>query len=134
MLPLYQLLSEPSERYVLVSELLAALRLKSKRSLFKLVDGDDSGNVNSNNEACSGGRCSCGSCNGNSGSDTEGLECTRAGFKVLNGSDFVTQARCCNLLSAGDKVKPKWKRVELIRYNDRVKQLLGVQMVRIPVR
>ena len=46
-------------------------------------------------------------------------------------SDFLEKAICLQLFCAGEKLNVRASKVSLVRYNDSVRNLLGVQTIRM---
>ena len=46
-------------------------------------------------------------------------------------SDFLDKAVCLQLFCAGEKLNVRASKVSLVRYNDSVRNLLGVQTIRM---
>lgn len=46
-------------------------------------------------------------------------------------SDFLEKAICLQLFCAGEKLNVRASKVSLVRYNDKVRNLLGVQTIRM---
>ncbi|XP_017955263.1 uncharacterized protein LOC108650581 [Drosophila navojoa] len=100
--PLYLLKDEGSDKWVLLNDLCNLLKVKSKDTLL--------------NKICP---------NGNSLASNQ-KQLLRE-FKI---DDFLKQATCLQLLCAGEKLNMfSSSKVVLIRYNDSVKNLLGVKTI-----
>ncbi|XP_017861404.1 PREDICTED: uncharacterized protein LOC108612869 [Drosophila arizonae] len=100
--PLYLLKDEGSDKWVLLNDLCNLLKVKSKDTLL--------------NKICP---------NGNSQASNQ-KQLLRE-FKI---DDFLKQATCLQLLCAGEKLNMfSSSKVVLIRYNDSVKNLLGVKTI-----
>ncbi|KAJ9581890.1 hypothetical protein L9F63_003783, partial [Diploptera punctata] len=54
-------------------------------------------------------------------------------MRELKMADFLEQARSCHLACASEKINVRASKVALVRYNEKVKQLLGVEKVTIGV-
>lgn len=50
-------------------------------------------------------------------------------LRELKMSDFLEKATCLQLLCAGEKLNIRASKVVLVKYNDNVKNLLGVKTV-----
>lgn len=56
-------------------------------------------------------------------------------FRDLKTSEFFDQAKCCSILSTGDSlVNPRSHKVILVKYTDKLKALLNIEKVVIPMR
>ena len=52
-------------------------------------------------------------------------------MRELKMADFLEQARSCHLSCGGEKINVRASKVALVRYNEKVRQLLGVEKVTI---
>lgn len=52
-------------------------------------------------------------------------------IRELKMSDFLEKAICLQLFCAGEKINVRASKVSLVRYNDSVRNLLGVQTIRM---
>lgn len=55
-------------------------------------------------------------------------------LKELKMTEFLEQARCCQYMCAGEKVNTRASKIALVKYSDKVKQLLGVEKIVINAR
>lgn len=104
---LYSLANDP-DKWVLLQDLTAALRVKSRDALLRQV----------NPKAPSG----------------PPAVAHRNVMRELKLPDFLEQSRCCHLLSGGERINVRASKVTLIKYNDKVKSLLNVERVVISSR
>ncbi|KAK2577280.1 hypothetical protein KPH14_003417 [Odynerus spinipes] len=104
---LFSLLNDP-DKWVLLQDLMAALRIKSRDALLRQV----------NPKAHAG----------------PPAIAHRDVMRELKLPDFLEQSRCCHLLSGGEKINVRGSKVTLIKYNERVKSLLNVEKVLITLR
>lgn len=49
-------------------------------------------------------------------------------------TDFLEQAHCCQFLNMGEKLNTRASKIALVKYTDRVKELLGIESVVIVSR
>ena len=49
-------------------------------------------------------------------------------------ADFLDQARSCHVACGGEKINIRASKVALVRYNDKVRQLLGVEKITVGIR
>lgn len=49
-------------------------------------------------------------------------------------ADFLEQARSCHVACGGEKINIRASKVALVRYNDKVRQLLGVEKITVGIR
>lgn len=52
-------------------------------------------------------------------------------IRELKMSDFLDKAVCLQLFCSGEKLNVRASKVSLVRYNDNVRNLLGVQTIRM---
>lgn len=107
-LPVLFSLTNDSDKWVLLQDLMAALRIKSRDALLRQV----------NPKAHTG----------------PPAIAHRDVMRELKLPDFLEQSRCCHLLSGGEKINVRGSKVTLIKYNERVKSLLNVEKVLISLR
>lgn len=107
-LPVLFSLANDSDKWVLLQDLMAALRIKSRDALLRQV----------NPKAHTG----------------PPAIAHRDVMRELKLPDFLEQSRCCHLLSGGEKINVRGSKVTLIKYNERVKSLLNVEKVLISLR
>lgn len=55
-------------------------------------------------------------------------------IKEMKMSEFLEQAQCCQFLNTGEKINIRASKIALIKYTDKVKQLLNVEKVVITSR
>lgn len=97
---LYRLRGDPpSDRWVLLQDLTALLRAKSKDSLLRQL-----------------------------GPEPKNL------MRELKMADFLDQARCCHLLGSGERINIRASKVALVPYNDKVREMLGVEKITVSSR
>lgn len=99
---LFSLANDP-DKWILLTDLMSALRIKSRDALLRQI----------NPKAPSG----------------PPTIAHRDVMKELKLPDFLDQSRCCHLLSAGEKINVRASKVALIKYNEQVKSLLNVESV-----
>lgn len=97
--PVYLLRDEGTEKWVMLTDLLNLLKLKSKETLLKQI------------------------CPPNTPNSTK--EMVRE-FKI---NDFLQKAHCLQLLCSGEKLNIRASKVILVKYTESVQSLLGVQTV-----
>ncbi|XP_012152963.2 uncharacterized protein LOC100877383 isoform X2 [Megachile rotundata] len=107
-LPVLFSLTNDSDKWVLLQDLMAALRIKSRDALLRQV----------NPKAPTG----------------PPAVAHREVMKELKLQDFLEQSRCCHLLSGGERINVRGSKVTLIKYNDKVRSLLNVEKVVISLR
>lgn len=113
---LYTLRGEdPDDKWVLLQDLSNLLKCKSKDALLRLL------NSSSTDKSSSGSSCS-------SASSTNHKNIV----KDMKMADFLDQAHCCSLLSAGERVNIRASKISLVKYSDRVKELLGIEDFILP--
>lgn len=104
---LFSLTNDP-DKWVLLQDLMAALRIKSRDALLRQV----------NPKASAG----------------PPAVAHREVMRELKLQDFLEQSRCCHLLSGGERINVRGSKVTLIKYNDKVRSLLNVEKVVISLR
>ncbi|XP_076663407.1 uncharacterized protein LOC143366313 isoform X2 [Andrena cerasifolii] len=104
---LFSLTNDP-DKWVLLQDLMAALRIKSRDALLRQV----------NPKAHAG----------------PPAIAHRDVMRELKLQDFLEQSRCCHLLSGGERINVRGSKVTLIKYNDKVRSLLNVEKVVISLR
>ncbi|XP_014469975.1 PREDICTED: uncharacterized protein LOC106741985 [Dinoponera quadriceps] len=107
-LPALFILKNDSDKWVLLHDLMAILKVKSRDALLRQI----------NPKAHSG----------------PPTVAHREVMRELKLPDFLEQTRCCHLLSGGEKINVRGSKVTLIKYNDKVKSLLNVEKVLISLR
>ncbi|EFN76067.1 BCoR-like protein 1 [Harpegnathos saltator] len=107
-LPALFTLKNDSEKWVLLHDLMAILKVKSRDALLRQI----------NPKAHSG----------------PPAVAHREVMRELKLPDFLEQTRCCHLLSGGEKINVRGSKVTLIKYNDKVKSLLNVEKLLISLR
>lgn len=107
-LPVLFTLNNDSDKWVLLQDLMAILRIKSRDALLRQI----------NPKAPSG----------------PPAVAHRDVMRELKLSDFLEQTHCCHLLSGGERINVRGSKVTLIKYNDKVKSLLNVERVLISLR
>lgn len=104
---LFSLANDP-DKWVLLQDLMAASRVKSRDALLRQINPKAP-----------------------SGPPSVAHRNVMREFKL---PDFLEQSRCCHLLSAGERINVRGSKVTLIKYNDKVKSLLNVERVIINLR
>ncbi|KAG7208131.1 hypothetical protein KM043_009702 [Ampulex compressa] len=104
---LFSLANDP-DKWVLLQDLMAALRIKSRDALLRQV----------NPKAHSG----------------PPAIVHRDVMRELKLPDFLEQSRCSHILSGGERINVRASKVTLIKYNEKVKSLLNVEKVLISLR
>ncbi|CRK92894.1 CLUMA_CG006308, isoform A [Clunio marinus] len=99
--PLYLLRGEGPEKWILLNDLCNLLKVKSKDAALKQI------------------------CPLSPSTVYKGL------IRELKMSDFLEKATCLQLFCAGEKINVRASKVSLVRYNDNVRNLLGVQTIRM---
>lgn len=107
-LPALFTLKNDSDKWVLLHDLMAILKVKSRDALLRQI----------NPKAHSG----------------PPAVAHREVMRELKLPDFLEQTRCCHLLSGGEKINVRGSKVTLIKYNDKVKSLLNVEKLLISLR
>lgn len=107
-LPVLFTLNNDSDKWVLLQDLMAILRIKSRDALLRQI----------NPKAHSG----------------PPAIAHRDVMRELKLPDFLEQTRCCHLLSGGERINVRGSKVTLIKYSDKVKSLLNVEKVLISLR
>ncbi|CAL7951929.1 unnamed protein product [Xylocopa violacea] len=104
---LFSLMNDP-DKWVLLQDLMTALRIKSRDALLRQV----------NPRAHAG----------------PPAIAHRDVMRELKLQDFLEQSRCCHLHSGGERINVRGSKVTLIKYNDKVRSLLNVEKVVISLR
>lgn len=107
-LPVLFTLNNDPDKWMLLQDLMAILRIKSRDALLRQI----------NPKAHSG----------------PSAIAHREVMRDLKLPDFLEQTRCCHLLSGGERINVRGSKVTLIKYNDKVKSLLNVEKVLINLR
>ncbi|XP_011305736.1 uncharacterized protein [Fopius arisanus] len=107
-LPVLFTLANDPDKWVLLQDLMSAVRMKSRDALLRQI----------NPKAPSG----------------PPVVAHRDVMRELKLHDFLEQSRCCHLLSAGERINVRASKVTLIKYNDKVRSLLNVERVVINLR
>ncbi|KAL3278126.1 hypothetical protein HHI36_013471 [Cryptolaemus montrouzieri] len=55
-------------------------------------------------------------------------------LRELKMSDFMEQAHCCQFLNASEKINPRASKIALVKYTDKIKELLKIEKVVITTR
>lgn len=55
-------------------------------------------------------------------------------LRELKMTDFLEQASCCQYMCAGEKINTRASKIALVKYSDKVRQLLGVDKIIIAAR
>lgn len=107
---LYTLRDEPaSDRWVLLQDLSMILKIKSRDTLLRQI-------------------------NSNVASTSSSTSSVKSILRELKFADFMEQAHCCQLLCANEKLNVRSSKIALVKYTDKVKQLLGVERVVVTSR
>ncbi|CAG9865061.1 unnamed protein product [Phyllotreta striolata] len=105
---LYTLSNESSaDKWVLLQDLSNLLKIKSRDALLKQICAP-----------ATSGACAT----------------AKPVLKELKMSEFLEQARCCQFLNAGEKINTRASKIALVKYTDKVKELLNVESVLITAR
>ena len=107
-LPVLFSLNNDPDKWILLQDLMTALKIKSRDALLRQV----------NPKAPAGPA-------GIAHKDV---------MKEMKLAEFLEQSRCCHLLSAGEKINVRGSKVTLIKYNEKVKLLLNVERILIDMR
>ncbi|CAO1305821.1 unnamed protein product [Diamesa hyperborea] len=99
--PLYLLKDEGSEKWILLTDLCNLLKVKSKDAVLKQICPSSPPAMN------------------------------KELLRELKMSDFLEKAICLQLFCAGEKLNIRSSKVILVRYNDSVRNLLGVSTIRM---
>lgn len=123
--PLYHLRDEGQVKWALLSDLCYMLKVKSKDTLLKQVCSIRCvalRSVRLTNVSSPPQIQICSSMPPSTGSNKELL-------RELKMGDFLERATCLQLLCAGEKLNIRSSKVVLVKYNDSVKNLLGIKTV-----
>lgn len=104
---LFTLANDP-DKWVLLPDLISAVRAKSRDALLRQI----------NPKAAAG----------------PPTVAHRDVMRELKLADFLEQSKCCHLLSSGERINVRASKVTLIKYNDKVKSLLNVEKMVINLR
>ncbi|XP_063994123.1 mucin-12 [Diachasmimorpha longicaudata] len=107
-LPVLFTLTNDPDKWVLLQDLMSAVRVKSRDALLRQI----------NPKAPAG----------------PPVVAHRDVMRELKLHDFLEQSRCCHLLSAGERINVRASKVTLIKYNDKVRSLLNVERIVINLR
>lgn len=113
---LYSIQGEnPNDRWILLQDLSNILKIKSRDTLIKQITASTTpasstltNNTNSNLH--------------------------RGVIKEMKMNDFLEQAQCCQFLNTGEKINIRASKIALVKYTDRVRDLLNVEKVVISSR
>lgn len=94
-----------SDRWVLLQDLSAILKIKSRDALLKQISPPGSSPATNKNI-----------------------------LREMKMSDFLEQARCCQFLNGGEKVNIRASKIALVKYTDKVRQLLNIEKCLITAR
>ncbi|XP_030749745.1 uncharacterized protein LOC115877640 [Sitophilus oryzae] len=98
---LYTLRGEPpTERWVLLQDLSNQLKIKSRDALLRQIAPPTSPNAPVNYKSV---------------------------LRELKMTDFLEQAHCCQFLNMGEKINTRATKIALVKYSDKVKELLGIE-------
>ncbi|KAG5677573.1 hypothetical protein PVAND_007322 [Polypedilum vanderplanki] len=101
--PLYLLRDEGADKWVLLTDLCNLLKVKSKEAVLKQICPSSPPTAANKSEL----------------------------IRELKMSDFLEKAICLQLFCAGEKINVRASKVSLVKYNESVKNLLGVQTIRM---
>ncbi|RZB40924.1 Ank 2 and/or DUF1421 domain containing protein [Asbolus verrucosus] len=105
---LYTLRGEsPNDRWILLQDLSSLLKIKSRDALLRQICPPTSSTAHVNYKSV---------------------------LRELKMSDFLEQAHCCQFLNIGEKINTRASKIALVKYTDKVKELLNVEKVTISVR
>ncbi|XP_057666369.1 putative mediator of RNA polymerase II transcription subunit 26 [Diorhabda carinulata] len=105
---LYTLCNEPpTDRWVLLQDLSTILKIKSRDALLKQICPPSTSGVAPNNKNI---------------------------IRELRMPEFLDQARCCQFLNAGEKINTRANKIALVKYTDKVRELLNIESVVIKAR
>ncbi|XP_050295984.1 uncharacterized protein LOC126735909 [Anthonomus grandis grandis] len=109
---LYTIVGEPpTDRWVLLQDLSHFLKLKSRDALLKQLSPTSSS------------------------SSSSGVKTNYKNvIKELKMSEFLEQAHCCQFLNMGEKINTRASKIALVKYSDRVRELLGIENAVITAR
>lgn len=106
---LYTIRGEPqTDRWILLQDLSNILKIKSRDALLRQISAV-SPSTSSNNSY-------------------------KSVLRELKMADFLEQARCCQYMCAGEKINTRASKIALVKYSDKVRQLLGVEKVIVTAR
>ncbi|KAH1028405.1 uncharacterized protein LOC109541408 [Dendroctonus ponderosae] len=97
----------PTDRWVLLQDLSHFLKIKSRDALLRQISLPTGSNIKVNYKNV---------------------------IKELKMSDFLEQAHCCQFLNMGEKINTRASKIALVKYTDRVKELLGIESAVISAR
>ncbi|XP_063906907.1 uncharacterized protein LOC135125337 [Zophobas morio] len=104
---LYTLRGEAqSDRWILLQDLSSMLKIKSRDALLRQICPTTSSSSVSHKSV----------------------------LRELKMSDFLEQAHCCQFLNIGEKINTRASKIALVKYTDKVRELLNVEKVTISVR
>ncbi|KAF5270396.1 hypothetical protein FQR65_LT05584 [Abscondita terminalis] len=98
----------PMDRWILLQDLSNILKIKSKDALLKQICPIVPSTSTNNNY--------------------------KTVLRELKMADFLEQARCCQYMCVGEKVNTRASKIALVKYSDKVKQLLSVDKIVITGR
>lgn len=105
---LYTLRGEAqNDRWVLLQDLSNFLKIKSREALLKQLCPPPAAGVPANYKSV---------------------------LRELKMADFMEQAHCCQFLNASEKINGRASKIALVKYTDKVKQLLNVEEITITAR
>ncbi|XP_076250099.1 uncharacterized protein LOC143189964 isoform X1 [Rhynchophorus ferrugineus] len=105
---LYTLRGEPpTERWVLLQDLSNQLKIKSRDALLRQIAPPSIPNAPVNYKSV---------------------------LRELKMTDFLEQAHCCQFLNMGEKINTRATKIALVKYTDKVKELLGIETTVITAR
>lgn len=105
---LYTLRGEsPTDRWILLQDLSNLLKIKSRDALLRQICPPSTSSANVNYKSV---------------------------LRELKMTDFLEQAHCCQFLNAGEKINTRASKIALVKYTDKVRELLNVEAVIITTR
>ncbi|XP_072399859.1 uncharacterized protein [Diabrotica undecimpunctata] len=108
---LYTLRNEPpTDRWVLLQDLSTILKIKSRDALLKQI------------------------CPPSQPSTSSGIANYKSVLRELKMAEFLEQARCCQFLNAGEKINTRATKIALVKYTDKVKELLNIESMFVKPR
>ncbi|XP_066150081.1 uncharacterized protein [Euwallacea fornicatus] len=97
----------PADRWILLQDLSHFLKIKSRDALLKQISTPTSPSLKVSPKSV---------------------------IKELKMTDFLEQAHCCQFLNMGEKLNTRASKIALVKYTDRVKELLGIESALIVAR
>lgn len=105
---LYTLRGESlTDRWILLQDLSNLLKIKSRDALLRQICPPSTSSANVNYKSV---------------------------LRELKMTDFLEQAHCCQFLNASEKINTRASKIALVKYTDKVRELLNVETVVITTR